>query len=64
MYPGMNDNTARRAELGTVVGVYNEKPDWYDSDDWPDRGAVALIKWPGDQALRLEPLAGLIKIDL
>lgn len=62
MNPGQDDRAARRAELGTVIGIWNEAPDWFEGD-WPGE-PMALIKWPGHKKLTFEPLASLIQVQL
>jgi hypothetical protein len=49
--PDVGEKVARRDELGTIVGIYSQQPDWFEGD-WPEsqpRGVrgVAVIKWPG-----------------
>ena len=65
MNPGKDDTAARRAELGTVVAIYNVRPDWYEGE-WPEEPprAMALVKWPGHKKLTFEPLASLIQVQL
>ena len=49
-------------QLGTVIGIWNKAPDWFEGD-WP-REPMALIKWPGHKKLTFEPLASLIQVQL
>lgn len=63
--PGVDDRVARRAEVGTIVGIYSVKPDWFEGD-WPEstpRG-MAIIKWPGRKKLTIEPVSSLITVQL
>lgn len=61
----MGDKVVRRAELGTIAGIYNERPDWYEGD-WPESPprAMAIIKWPGRKKLTVEPVSSLITVNL
>jgi hypothetical protein len=59
--PKVDDRVARKAELGTIVGIYADKPDWFEGN-WPEsqpRG-MAIIKWPGRKKLTVEPVGSLI----
>ncbi|HYV80802.1 MAG TPA: hypothetical protein VE979_21990 [Streptosporangiaceae bacterium] len=59
------DKVARRAALGTIVGIYGQQPDWFEGD-WPEEQprAVAIIKWPGRKKLTVEPVGDLITVQL
>jgi hypothetical protein len=63
--PGVDDKVARRAALGTVLGIYTQQPDWFEGD-WPETQprAVAIVKWPGRKKLTVEPVGGLITVQL
>lgn len=63
--PDVGDKVARRAELGTIAGIYSERPDWYEGD-WPESRpqALAIIKWPGHKKLTVEPVSDLITVRL
>ena len=65
MIPGQDDKAARRDELGTVVGIYNVAPDWFEGD-WPEEPprAMAVMKWPGRKKLTVEPISNLIQVQL
>ncbi len=63
--PDVGDRVARRAELGTIVGIYPDKPDWFEGD-WPEspHRAMAVLKWPGRKKLTVEPVSSLITVQL
>ena len=44
--PGVDDRVARRAELGTIVGIYPVKPDWFEGD----ARSGTLAPGPADRA--------------
>jgi hypothetical protein len=61
----IDDTVARRAELGTIVEIYGQRPEWFEGD-WPESSprGVAVIKWPGRKKLTVEPIASLITVPL
>lgn len=62
----LGDRVARRAELGTVIGIYHgQQLDWFEGT-WPGEPprAVAVIKWPGRKKLTVEPIGNLIQVQL
>jgi hypothetical protein len=64
--PDVGDRVVRRAELGTIVGIYPDKPGWFEGE-WPEsppRGprGMTIIKWPGRKKLTVEPVASLITV--
>lgn len=63
--PQADNTVACRAELGTIIAVYNARPDWYEGD-WPESSprAMAIIKWPGRKKLTVEPVGDLITVSL
>lgn len=63
--PSVDDKVARRDELGTVVGIITQKPEWFEGE-WPEERprAMALVKWPGHKKLTFEPMSNLITVQL
>jgi hypothetical protein len=62
----LGDRVARRAELGTIIGIYRgQQLDWFEGT-WPEEPprAVAVIKWSGRKKLTAEPVSDLITVQL
>ena len=65
----IGDRVTREAELGTIVALCPDRPDWFEGE-WPEpppRGSsrgMAIVKWPGRKKLTMEPVGSLITVQL